>query len=253
MNMATVLGENQTRKVCFVAGDMSFHLAAQRETDKNGSMSKNDSQPSLFGDGPDFTIEEQYRAKGLIVCGVDEAGRGPLAGPVVTAAVILNPKKIPNDLNDSKKLSAKKRDALYVQIMATAHVSIASAPPSTIFELNIHGATLRAMAQAVKALSLAPDIALIDGRDIPPKLPCKGQALIKGDSRSLSIAAASIIAKVTRDRMCELLDQSMPEYGFAKHKGYGTAKHMQALQIHGATAHHRTDFKPIAEIIANKN
>jgi len=216
-------------------------------------MSKPISQPSLFGHGPDFQIEEQFRTKGLVVCGVDEAGRGPLAGPVVTAAVILDPKSIPDGLNDSKKLSAKKRDALYEQIMASAFVGIASAPPSTIFELNIRGATLHAMAQAVKALSILPDIALIDGRDVPPKLPCRGQALIKGDSRSLSIAAASIVAKVTRDRMCELLDQSMPEYGFAKHKGYGTAAHMEALQIHGATPHHRADFKPIAEIIANKS
>jgi len=216
-------------------------------------MSRPDSQPSLFGDGPDFQIEEQFRAKGLIVCGVDEAGRGPLAGPVVTAAVILDPESIPEGLNDSKKLSAKKRGALYEQIMATAFVGISSAPPNTIYERNIRGATLHAMALSVKALSITPDIALIDGRDIPPELPCRGQALIKGDSRSLSIAAASIIAKVTRDRMCEILDQTLPAYEFAKHKGYGTAKHMQALQTHGATAHHRADFKPIAEIIANKS
>ncbi|MCZ4271364.1 ribonuclease HII [Maritalea porphyrae] len=216
-------------------------------------MNNADSQPSLFGDGPDFSIEDQFRAKGLVVCGVDEAGRGPLAGPVVTAAVILHPDHIPDGLNDSKKLSAKKRDELYDLIMANAHVGIASAPPSTIFERNIRGATLHAMAQAVKSLSITPDIALIDGRDIPPKLPCRGQALIKGDSRSLSIAAASIIAKVTRDRMCVLLDQSLPAYGFGKHKGYGTALHMQALQNHGATPHHRADFKPIAEIIANKS
>ncbi|MGJ8527063.1 ribonuclease HII [Maritalea sp.] len=216
-------------------------------------MTRSISQPNLFPDAPDFSIEKQFRKKGLTVCGVDEAGRGPLAGPVVTAAVILDPDSIPEGLNDSKKLTAKKRDTLYDQIMATAHVGIASAPPATIYEQNIRGATLFAMAQAVKALALSPDIALIDGRDIPPLLPCRGQALIKGDSRSLSIAAASIIAKVTRDRMCVLLDQSLPQYGFAKHKGYGTGLHMQALQNHGATAHHRADFKPIAEILAAKS
>ena len=216
-------------------------------------MDKTDSQPQLFPNAPDFLIETSFRKQGLIVCGVDEAGRGPLSGPVVTAAVILNPENIPDGLNDSKKLSAKKRDALYDEIMATAQVGIASAPPATIFELNIRGATLFAMAQSVKALALSPDIALIDGRDIPPLLPCRGRALIKGDSRSFSIAAASIIAKVTRDRMCELLDLSQPEYGFARHKGYGTALHMQALKKHGATKHHRADFKPITEILAIKS
>ncbi|GLQ17807.1 ribonuclease HII [Maritalea porphyrae] len=216
-------------------------------------MRKTDSQPSLFPDGPDFLIEEQFRAKGLVVCGVDEAGRGPLAGPVVTAAVILDHQAIPDGLNDSKKLTAKKRDALYDAIMETAFVGICSAPPTTIFERNIRGATLHAMAQSVKALAKTPDIALIDGRDIPPQLPCRGQALIKGDSRSLSIAAASIIAKVTRDRMCELLGDALPDYGFGKHKGYGTAQHMKALKSQGATPHHRADFKPIAEIIAQKS
>jgi ribonuclease HII len=216
-------------------------------------MTKTDSQPSLFGDGPDFAIEDQLRGKGLIVCGVDEAGRGPLAGPVVTAAVILDAKNIPAGLNDSKKLTAKKRDALFEEIIACAHVGIASAPPSTIFDRNIRGATLFAMAQAVKALAIQPDRALIDGRDIPPQLPCTGQALIKGDGRSLSIAAASIIAKVTRDRMCALLNRSMPDYGFGKHKGYGTAQHMKALKMLGATPHHRADFRPIAEILERKN
>ena len=181
------------------------------------------------------------------------SGSRPLAGPVVTAAVILDRNCIPEGLNDSKKLTAKKRDALYFEIMATAHVGICSAPPSTIFERNIRGATLQAMAQAVKSLSIQPDLALIDGRDVPPALPCRGQALVKGDSRSLSIAAASIVAKVTRDRMCDLLDQSMPEFGMGKHKGYGTKAHMEALEMHGATPHHRKDFKPIAEILARKS
>jgi len=215
-------------------------------------MAKSDSQPTLF-DAPDFSIEEQQNAKGLIVCGVDEAGRGPLAGPVVTAAVVLNPDHIPEGLNDSKKLSEKKRDALYDLIMQYAHVGIASASPDVIFEKNIRGATLHAMAQSVKSLAVKPDLALIDGRDIPPGLPCRGEALIKGDSRSLSIAAASIIAKVTRDRMCEVMDKQHPEYGFARHKGYGTAAHMHELETHGATVHHRADFRPIAEILERKN
>lgn len=216
-------------------------------------MTKAESQPSLFAAEPDFSIEDQYHQKGLIVCGVDEAGRGPLAGPVVTAAVILKRDAIPCGLNDSKKLSAKKRDALYDEIMATAHVGICSAPPSTIFERNIRGATLYAMAEAVRSLSLMPDLALIDGRDVPPQLPCRGQALVKGDSRSLSIAAASIIAKVTRDRMCDLLDQSLPQYRFGTHKGYGTKAHMDALNQFGATPHHRADFKPIVDLLRNKN
>lgn len=212
-------------------------------------MSKRDSQPSLFAAEPDFSIEEQYHQKGLVVCGVDEAGRGPLAGPVVTAAVVLDRGNIPQGLNDSKKLTAKKRDALYDAIMATASVGICAAPPKTIFERNIRGATLYAMAQAVRALPVLPDLALIDGRDVPPELLCRGQALVKGDSRSLSIAAASIIAKVTRDRMCELLHNSIPQYGFGTHKGYGTKVHMDALIMHGPTPHHRADFKPIADLL----
>ena len=151
---------------------------------------------------PDFSHEEMLMARGArYVAGVDEAGRGPLAGPVVVAAVRLDPQCIPEGLNDSKKLTEERREALYAEIMACADVAIVSAPPSDILALNIRGATLAAMARAVRALPRAADRVLVDGRDVPPELPCPGLALIGGDGRSVSIAAASIVAKVTRDRM----------------------------------------------------
>lgn len=197
-----------------------------------------------------MSLEDEFRAHGKIVCGVDEAGRGPLAGPVVTAAVILNPEHIPAGLNDSKKLTEKARDRLYDEIFASgAFVGIASAPPEMIATHNIRGATLLAMRRAVEALGQAPDVALIDGRDVPPNLPCVGHSLIKGDSRSLSIAAASIVAKVSRDRACEIMERDAPAFGFARHKGYGTKAHLEALATLGACDHHRKDFKPIAEIL----
>ncbi|WP_424981900.1 ribonuclease HII [Maritalea sp. S77] len=200
-----------------------------------------------------MSLEDSFREQGNIVCGVDEAGRGPLAGPVVTAAVILNQANVPDGLNDSKKLTEKARDRLYDEIFKSgAFVGIASAPPEMIAAHNIRGATLIAMRRAVEALAQLPDVALIDGRDVPPNLPCAGHSLIKGDSRSLSIAAASIIAKVTRDRACEIMERDAPHFGFLKHKGYGTKQHLTALLDHGACYHHRKDFKPIAEIIAKE-
>lgn len=219
-------------------------------------MGKRDShsstQSDLFG-GPNMSLEESFHAQGKIVCGVDEAGRGPLAGPVVTAAVILNPANVPIGLNDSKKLTEKARDRLYDEIfLSGAYVGIASAPPEMIAAHNIRGATLLAMRRAVEALAQSPDVALIDGRDVPPNLPCAGHSLIKGDSRSVSIAAASIIAKVTRDRACEIMERDAPHFGFLKHKGYGTKQHLAALLDHGACDHHRKEFKPIAEIIAKE-
>ncbi|WP_245985749.1 ribonuclease HII [Maritalea myrionectae] len=220
------------------------------------TMAKRDSsstsQSDLFG-SPDLSLEDAFRAQGKIVCGVDEAGRGPLAGPVVAAAVILDPENVPDGLNDSKKLTVKVRDRLYDEIFASAQVGIASAPPEMIATHNIRGATLLAMRRAVEALAQQPDVALIDGRDVPPHLPCAGHSLIKGDSRSLSIAAASIIAKVSRDRACEIMERDAPHFGFLKHKGYGTKQHLTALIDHGACDHHRKDFKPIAEIIAKEN
>lgn len=215
------------------------------------------SQAALFdlaAKGPDFTLE-QAAMKHLNgpVAGVDEVGRGPLAGPVVTAAVILDPNAIPNGLNDSKKLSEKKRDALFDQICQSAHVSIASASPAQIDNLNIRGATLWAMVRALKGLSLMPAYALFDGRDVAPGAPCPGEAVIKGDARSVSIAAASIVAKVARDRMMMRIGRHFPGYGFETHMGYGTKAHLEGLDRLGVCPHHRRSFKPIADRLARFN
>jgi len=197
---------------------------------------------------PDYSHERALKARGArIVAGVDEAGRGPLAGPVVVSAVVLDPDRIPAGLNDSKKLTAEQREGLFEQIVATATISVVVAPPSIIETLNIRGATLWAMTQSVKSLSAAPDRVLVDGRDVPMGLPCEGLALIGGDGRSVSIAAASIVAKVTRDRMCAIMDCDAPLFGFLSHKGYSTPQHMRALSAHGPCRHHRADFAPVAE------
>jgi ribonuclease HII len=200
---------------------------------------------------PDFSHEEMLMARGAqYVAGVDEAGRGPLAGPVVVAAVRLDPDNIPAGLNDSKKLTAERRDALFDAILSSADVAVVSAPPDEILARNIRGATLAAMADAVRALPQPADRALIDGRDVPPELPCPGLALVGGDGRSVSIAAASIVAKVMRDRMCAVMHQDAPRFGFAGHKGYGTAAHMDALKAHGPSRHHRRGFAPVASLLA---
>lgn len=202
---------------------------------------------------PDFSHEEMAYARGArCVVGVDEAGRGPLAGPVVVSAVRLDPDRIPSGLNDSKKLTAERRAELFDEILAVADVAIVSAPPSDILNLNIRGATLAAMARAVRSLPCPADCALIDGRDIPPGLPCPGIALIGGDGRSVSIAAASIVAKVMRDRMCEIMHCDAPDFGFAGHKGYGTAAHLKALNLHGPSRHHRSAFAPVAALLLEK-
>lgn len=199
--------------------------------------------------GPDYSHERELQARGArIVAGVDEAGRGPLAGPVVVSAVVLDPGRIPEGLNDSKKLSEEQRERLFAQVMATAlAVSVVVAPPAIILSRNIRGATLWGMAQAASSLGMAPDRVLIDGRDVPLGLPCEGLALIGGDGRSVSIAAASIVAKVTRDRMCRIMDGDAPQFGFAGHKGYSTPQHMRALSEHGPCRHHREEFAPVAE------
>lgn len=196
---------------------------------------------------PDYSHELALKARGArLVAGVDEAGRGPLAGPVVVSAVVLDPAHIPPGLNDSKKLNEEQREALFELIVAHAGVAVVVAPPSIILSHNIRGATLWAMAQAVRALPHRPDRALIDGRDLPMGLPCEGLALIGGDGRSVSIAAASIVAKVTRDRMCAIMDCDAPHFGFAGHKGYGTPQHLRALDSHGPCRHHRNAFAPVA-------
>lgn len=216
-------------------------------------MRPSDSPISSSRPLPDFSREQALIDNGtLLVAGVDEAGRGPLAGPVVVAAVILDPKNIPAGLNDSKKLSAARREVLFEEVFSTAFISVVSAPPSTIEMLNIRGATLWAMAKAVRSLSILPHHALIDGRDVPDNLPCPGQAVIGGDAKSVSIAAASIVAKVIRDRMCLEMDADAPGYGFTAHKGYGTTQHMAALDSLGASPHHRAEFAPVAAVLGRK-
>ena len=197
---------------------------------------------------PTDHTEQAWLAQGFsAIAGVDEVGRGPLAGPVVVAAVILDLAQVPTGLDDSKALNAKKRAALYPLIMVQARaVSIASVPASVIDEINIRQATLRAMAFALSGLSVKPDVMLVDGRDLPP-FAAKGEAVIGGDAKVLSIAAASIIAKVTRDRMMAQLDRHYPVYGFAAHAGYGTAQHLAAIAAHGPSPQHRLSFAPLKQ------
>lgn len=187
---------------------------------------------------------------GVLVAGADEAGRGPLAGDVVAAAVILDPANPIIGLNDSKKLSEKKREALFDEIQAKALAfSIARASVDEIDELNILHASMLAMKRAIDTLPTAAEHALIDGNRIPKELPCPAEAVVKGDARHAAIAAASILAKVTRDREIVALDAQYPEYGFAKHKGYPTAVHLAAIQTHGVCDIHRRSFGPVKRIL----
>lgn len=189
------------------------------------------------------TIENELRAKGyLAICGVDEAGRGPLCGPVVAAAVILPPDAVIEGLNDSKKLTPKKRDLLFDEIQEKALAfCIAEASVEEIDRLNILEADLLAMRRAIAGLQIPADYALIDG-NIARDFPIPARAVVHGDAISPSIAAASILAKVHRDRLCEELDRAYPQYGIAKHKGYGTKAHMDALRKYGASPIHRKLF-----------
>jgi ribonuclease HII len=206
--------------------------------------------PSLFDlpARPDFSLEAKLLRDGCkLVAGTDEAGRGPLAGPVVAAAVILDPNNIPAGLDDSKRLTKVKREAAFAEILTKARaIAFASASSEDIDATNILRASLNAMTRAVAALSLVPDHVLVDGRDIPKNLPCPGTALIKGDQRSLSVAAASIVAKVMRDRMMAVADSGHTGYGFANHQGYGSARHMAAIAEIGPVSRlHRFSFAPI--------
>lgn len=195
---------------------------------------------------PTFLEEQSLRRAGYrLVAGVDEVGRGPLAGPVVAAAVILDPDRIPEGLNDSKKLSEKEREILFDLICATSHVALASLSAARVDALNIRAATLAAMVGAVGGLAVQPDYVLVDGRDIPPALPCPAKALVRGDSLSVSIAAASIVAKVARDRTMSEAERHYPGYGFSRHKGYGSAFHRAALAERGPCALHRRSFEPL--------
>lgn len=184
------------------------------------------------------------RRGATIVCGVDEAGRGPLAGPVVVSAVVLNHRRVPSGLNDSKQLTADEREELYREIMAKAVVSIAVMPPSVIARMNILQASLHGMRQAVLGLTVRADHVLVDGNMVPKHLPCPGEAIVGGDGKSVSIAAASIVAKVTRDRMCQIMHCEEPHFGFDSHKGYAAPVHLRALTEHGPGRHHRMDYAP---------
>lgn len=207
--------------------------------------------PALFdltGTGPDFSLELEAQKRGeWPVAGTDEAGRGPLAGPVVAAAVILDPDNIPEGLNDSKKLSKARREFLFERILETSQVSIASSGPALIDRMNILRASLDAMRRAVVGLQSPPALVLADGRDIPPGIGCAGKAVIKGDGRSVSIAAASIVAKVTRDRMMEKAGSIHPAYGFEAHSGYGTPTHLRAIAANGPCILHRMSFRPMRD------
>lgn len=204
--------------------------------------------------GPDYSFETAWHARGITqVAGVDEVGRGPLAGPVVAAAVILDPVRLPAGLNDSKQVSAKNRALLAAALPKIAMVSIAEASVKEIDALNIRQATFLAMRRAVEGLAIAPEALLIDGRDIPPGLPCHAEAIVKGDGRSLSIAAASIVAKEARDALMRQLDAENPGYGWAQNAGYPTKAHRDALLSLGVTPHHRRSFKPVHNILYQEN
>lgn len=196
---------------------------------------------------PDLSIEESVSG---VVAGIDEAGRGPWAGPVVAAAVILDRNNIPEGINDSKKLSAKKRVKIFEQLIKKAEIGIGIANVEEIDNLNILNATKLAMERAYRQLRLKPKTTLIDGNSAP-LLPCETITVIKGDSKSLSIAAASIIAKVTRDKIMEEIDKNYPHYGWKNNAGYGTKQHQDAITQFGICKHHRKSFRPVAEILEN--
>jgi ribonuclease HII len=199
---------------------------------------------------PDFSFETAAASRGYSrIVGVDEVGRGPLSGPVVAAAVRLDPNRIPEGMNDSKKLTAKRREALYDQILAVADVSIASCSVEEIDEINILQASLRAMERAVAGLKTQADYVLVDGNKIPAAFGVNAEAIVKGDARSLSISAASIVAKTWRDRLMVDLAQQYPGYGWEKNAGYGTKLHLEGLAKFGVTPHHRRSFKPIHKML----
>ncbi|GIX12386.1 MAG: ribonuclease HII [Paracoccaceae bacterium] len=194
--------------------------------------------------GPDLE-----RALGGRVAGIDEAGRGPWAGPVVAAAVILDYARIPPGIDDSKRLTARRRAALFEALIAVAEVGIGRASVEEIDAMNIAQATALAMRRAVAELPAPPDFALVDGRHVPPGLPCRARALVGGDGRSLAVAAASIVAKVTRDRIMAELAREWPGYGWERNAGYGVPEHAAALARLGVSPHHRRSFRPVHKIL----
>lgn len=199
---------------------------------------------------PTFDLEDAAFADGhLRVAGVDEVGRGPLAGPVVAAAVVLDPEQIPEGLNDSKQMTAKRREAVYDVLRQVADVSIAEATVREIEEVNILQASHLAMVRAITGLTAPADYVLIDGNKVPHGLNVPASAIIKGDTRSLSIAAASIVAKVWRDRLMLSLAQQHPGYGWETNAGYPTKEHKAGLKSHGVTQHHRRTFAPVHKML----
>lgn len=203
---------------------------------------------------PDFSFESAALGRGFaVVVGVDEVGRGPLAGPVTAAAVRLFAGAIPPGLNDSKKLTAARREALCQAVMAAAQVSVAHASAAEIDALNILRASHLAMQRAIAGLPEPADFVLIDGNLVPRGLPCPAQAIVRGDARSLSIAAASIVAKVTRDRIMVDLAQQHPGYGWQHNAGYPTKQHLASLLNLGVTPWHRRSFRPVHNILYQEN
>ncbi len=202
---------------------------------------------------PSFAYEDRHQGP---VCGIDEVGRGPLAGPVVAAAVIIDRDRFPPaalaEINDSKKLTAPKRAVLAATIRDYAHVALAECSVAEIDDINILQASMQAMAKACAALSLRPSAALVDGNR-KPKLACTVQTIVKGDSLSLSIAAASIVAKQYRDALMARLAEEFPNYGWERNAGYGTAAHLKAIEIHGVTPHHRRSFAPISKQLVKES
>lgn len=216
-------------------------------------MRKATSTLATLPTGPDFSFED---SAGVMCCGIDEVGRGPLAGPVVAAAIILDRARLPEaiyrNINDSKKLTAKRRSALALALRDYADISLGICSVIEIDTMNILRATLEAMRRAHTGLSQSAELALVDGNQKPP-LSCRVHTVIKGDARCMSIAAASIIAKDYRDTLMAELAEQHPHYGWERNAGYGTAAHLQALEIHGITAHHRRSFAPISKQLVKVN
>ncbi|PRY20651.1 RNase HII [Aliiruegeria haliotis] len=207
---------------------------------------------------PDLSFEIAAWERGArCVAGTDEVGRGPLAGPVTAAAVILDPDNIPDGLNDSKKLTPARREALAARLIDCARCTVVHATVEQIDQMNILRASHWAMAQALRDLcvspTLAPDHVLVDGNRMPAELPCPGECVVKGDAKSLSIAAASIVAKVARDRIMVDLAQQHPGYGWDRNAGYPTPEHREALRNLGVTPHHRRSFAPVRNILYQEN
>lgn len=198
--------------------------------------------------GPHYRFERAALKQGArFVAGIDEAGRGPLAGPVVAAAVILDKRRIPRGIDDSKAMTAEARETVYAAIISSARVGVGICDVDCIDRINILNATLQAMAMALSEIGDAPCLALVDGNR-PPQLSCPVQCIVEGDAQSISIAAASIVAKVRRDWIMRELDREYPGYGFAQHKGYATPEHRAALSRLGPCREHRRSFAPVREV-----